>query len=169
MVLTSETLQRTRKVEIDLGRDVHKISDIAVAVKGGADMVAWACAGFTGSVDGSTVRFAINDGSLELPSVEGVGTTDTHYSGTAAGTVGGRTIAATFNWKAWLTPRTAAARSHPVACLGSPDGIRALSTVRRSRRRSQGRASTTLSPDSSCGAAPGSAGRRGWGRRTRSS
>jgi hypothetical protein len=98
--LPPEARQRTYGALIEEGRVYHASEDLDVTLDGANLVFGWGGdAGFTGTVDGNTVRFAITDDLMNgyYAFIERIGNMDMHYQGTATGTLSDRAIVTRFN------------------------------------------------------------------------
>jgi hypothetical protein len=103
--LPPEARQRTYLASIEQVDSRYEPSDLDVTLDGASFAFAFGGdAGFTGNVDGNSVRFAItNDLNGYYAFIERVGSQYMHYSGTATGTVGNGSIITTFNGRVALS------------------------------------------------------------------
>jgi hypothetical protein len=117
--LPPEAMRRTYAALVDEGRLINRPEDLVVTLSG-ADFVGWANDdGFTGRLQGKTVRFDITDSfDADYAVIERIGKTmDLYYSGTATGTVSDRAIVTTFSGK--LIVRSATGPGTLAECTAS--------------------------------------------------
>jgi hypothetical protein len=99
--LPPETLRRTYTAQVEEGRIVGFPEDLVVMLNGAEFQ--WDEAGFTGTRDGTAVRFQITDDSeARLAVVEHIGALNMGYRGTATGVISDKTIVATFDGRVRL-------------------------------------------------------------------
>jgi hypothetical protein len=101
--LLPEAMQRTYAATIEEGRLINQPENLIVTLSG-SDFMGWGSdPGFTGSLQGTTVRFDITDDiDARYNLIEHFGNNFLFFSGTATGTVSDKTIATTFSGKVVL-------------------------------------------------------------------
>jgi hypothetical protein len=111
-------MKRTYVADVVEGRLINRPEDLVVTLSG-ADMVAWGETGFTGELQGTTVRFDISDDIWgDYLFIERIGSTmELWYSGTAIGTMSDKAIITTFSGQ--LVLRSATGFSTIAECTAS--------------------------------------------------